>query len=304
MTVIAGRAHAGFEPQVVYGSDDRLDLYQVQDRKPLELADSTVGLFMSFDVRDEGGKAVLFTHPYGEKLNLCKEEPFWEQSAGAFCSGALVGPDIILTAGHCLESELDCASTKFVFGFGITKAGEQPTSVDISEVYRCVGLLGRKTQKKGPDWALVKLDRPVSNHAVLKLDVSGTLADGDPLFSIGHPAGLPKKIVGGGKVRDISPQGYFVATVDAYGGDSGSPVFNAKNGLLVGILVAGERDFIYKGDCLVSKVCAEDDCRGEDVTKLSSVVFPPAEVPGNPRMVSLGERLSKLLEQQAAALIP
>ncbi|HAZ08542.1 MAG TPA: serine protease [Elusimicrobia bacterium] len=304
MTVISGRVHAGFEPQVIYGSDDRLDLYQVQDRKLLELADSTVGLFMSFDVRTEGDKAVLFTHPYGEKLNLCKEEPFWEQNAGAFCSGALVGPDVILTAGHCLESELDCSVTKFVFGFAMTKAGEQPASVDINEVYRCVGLLGRETRKKGPDWALVKLDRPVENHAVLKLDMSGTLANGDPVFSIGHPAGLPKKIVGGGKVRDISPQGFFVAAIDAYGGDSGSPVFNAKNGLLEGILVAGERDFIYKGDCRVSKVCAEDDCRGEDVTKLSSVAFPRAEAAATARLNPLGERLSKLLEQQAATLIP
>lgn len=303
-TLMTQRAHAGFEPQVIYGGDDRLDLYQVQDKKLLELADSTVGLFMSFDVRTEGDKAVLFTHPYGEKLNLCREEPFWEQSAGAFCSGALVGPDLVLTAGHCLESELDCGITKFVFGFGITKAGEQPTSVDVGEVYRCAGLLGREMHKQGPDWALVKLDRPVPNHAVLKLDVSGTLANGDPLFSIGHPAGLPTKIVGGGKVRDISPQGFFVAAVDAYGGDSGSAVFNAKNGLLEGILTAGERDFIYKGDCLVSKVCAEDDCRGEDVTKIGSVVFPPAEAAANPSPASLSERLSKLLERQAAAFTP
>lgn len=304
MTAIEGRAHAEFRPQVIYGGDDRLDLYQVQDRKLLELADSTVGLFQSWDVRTEGDKAVFFTHSYGEKLNLCREEPFWEQSAGAFCSGALVGPDIVLTAGHCLESELDCASTKFVFGFDITKAGEQPTSVDVGEVYRCIDLLGREQRKNGPDWALVKLDRPVGNHAVLKLDLSGTLANGDPLFAIGHPAGLPTKISGGAKVRDISPPGFFVATLDAYGGDSGGAVFNAKNGLLEGILVQGEADYIYKGDCRVSKVCAEADCRGEYVTKIGLVGFPRAETAANPSPASLGERLSMLLERQAAAFTP
>ena len=68
--------------------------------------------------------------------------------------------------------------------------------------------------------------------------------------------------------------------------------------------MAGERDFIYKGDCRVSKVCAEDDCRGEDVTKLSSVAFPRAEAAATARLNPLGERLSKLLEQQAATLIP
>ncbi|MEK7232250.1 MAG: serine protease [Elusimicrobiota bacterium] len=301
---MAQRAHAGVEPDVIYGDDDRLDLYQVQNRKLLELADSTVGLFEAWNVRDDGDKAVFFTRHYGESLNLCKEEPFWEQQAGAFCSGSLVAPDVIMTAGHCVRTDMDCASTKFVFGFAITKKGEPPLTTPFGEVYKCDHIIGREQMNKGADWALIKLDRPVTNHAVLKLDLSGTLANGDPLFIIGHPAGLPTKIAGGAKVRDISPPGFFVATLDAYGGNSGSAVFNAKNGLVEGILVRGDIDYTFKGDCQVSKVRAEDAGRGEDVTKISSVGFPLCEYAAGRKTDSLNEQLPKFLDDQAAALSP
>jgi len=75
-------------------------------------------------------------------------------------------------------------------------------------------------------------------------------------------------------VRDASPTGYFVANLDTYGGNSGSAVFNAKTGVIVGILVRGENDYIYQGDCRVSNVCQATGCRGEDVTKLSAVTSP------------------------------
>jgi hypothetical protein len=116
---------------------------------------------------------------------------------------------------------------------------------------------------------------------------------------IGHPAGLPTKVAGGAKVRDASPEGFFVANVDTYGGNSGSIVINARTGKGAGILVRGEADYVYKGDCRVSKVCAADACRGEDVTKLSSVAFP---APASPSLASFGKLLPELLELNAAAL--
>ncbi len=71
--------------------------------------------------------------------------------------------------------------------------------------------------------------------------------------------------------RDASPNGYYVANLDTYGGNSGSAVFNAKTGVIEGILMRGENDYVYKNGCRVSNVCASDACRGEDVTKLSSI---------------------------------
>ncbi|MBI4679108.1 MAG: trypsin-like peptidase domain-containing protein [Elusimicrobia bacterium] len=257
--------------EVIYGDDDRLDIYQVNNAKLLKMADSTAALFEGYNVKVEGAKALLTTRHYGDALRLCKEEPFYEQRTGAFCSGSLVGPDLLMTAGHCVETEEACKDAKFVFGFGVKKKGELPESVPATEVYGCAKLVGRAQVDDGADWALVKLDRRVLSHTPLKLNRTGKIENKTLLIVIGHPAGLPTKIAGGASVRDASPDGYFVANLDTYGGNSGSAVFNASTGLVEGILVRGENDYVWKGDCRVSNKCPADGCRGEDVTKISAV---------------------------------
>ena len=258
--------------KVIYGKDDRFDLYQVTNPELLKLADSTVGLFTAEDVTVTGSVAALRTGSYAADYGLCTDEPFYDQVNGAFCSGSLVAPDVIMTAGHCVKDANSCKNTKFVFGFGVKAAGVMPKSVAASEVYGCSKLMGREQVGTGADWALIKLDRPVANHAVLKYNTANTLKNGDGLVVIGHPAGLPTKVAGGATVRNIAPAGYFVANLDTYGGNSGSAVFNAATGLIEGILVRGENDYVMRGSCRVSNVCPSDGCRGEDVTKLAAVL--------------------------------
>lgn len=270
-------AFAQIGPDVIYGDDDRLDLYQVKNQRLRELADSTVGLFQAGNVSMSGSQATLTTASYAEEYDLCKEEPFFEQRTGAFCSGSLVGPDLLMTAGHCVTSESACKGTKFVFGFAVKEKGVLPEKVPGSEVYGCGKLIGRLQENSGADWALIKLDRQVANHKPLDINRNGVIENGTPLFVIGHPAGLPTKVAGGAKVRDASPNGHFVANLDTYGGNSGSAVFNAKSGLIEGILVRGEQDYEYKNGCKVSKVCKDDGCRGEDVTKISAL---SGQIPG------------------------
>ncbi len=269
---LAFSAEAG--DKVIYGADDRLDIYQVTDAKLLKLADSTVGLFQGYDVKIEGDKARLVTESYAQSYGLCKEEPFYEQATGAFCSGSLVAPDIIMTAGHCVKTAEDCKAMKFVFGFAIKVKGVLPETVPANDVYGCSELIGREQVGAGADWALVRLDRKVPNHEPLKYNTKDTVKNGDPLVVIGHPAGLPTKVAGGATVRDASPKGYYVANLDTYGGNSGSAVFNARTGVIEGILVRGETDYVYKNGCRVSNVCASNGCRGEDVTKLSAITSP------------------------------
>lgn len=293
---------------VIYGDDDRLDLYQVKSPVLLRLADSTVGLFPASRVKDADANGVsqLVTESYSEDYSLCPEEPFFNQRTGAFCSGSLVGPDLLMTAGHCVRSESACQGTKFVFGFAIKEEGKLPESVPTSDVYGCAALLGREEVSSGADWALIRLDRPVTNHKPLAINRSGVIEKGTPILVIGHPAGLPTKVSGGATVRDPSPNGYFVANLDTYGGNSGSAVLNAKNGQVEGILVRGEQDYEWRGSCRVSKVCSDDGCRGEDVTKISalSASIPPAaaalaKAPVlRTTFVKPGPALAKLIEMQ------
>lgn len=288
-------AAAQFHTKVIYGADTRVDLYQVSDPRLLSLADSTVALFQADGVSVAGGVAKLSTQNYGQMENLCKEEPFYEQGSGAFCSGSLVAPDVIMTAGHCVPSAEECAGIKFVFGFAVKRKGVLPDSVPAGEVYGCKELIGRQQVNDGADWALVRLDRKVAGHVPLKLDLAGNIAPKTEVLVIGHPAGLPTKIAGGAHVRDSSNPGFFVANLDTYGGNSGSAVFNSATGLVEGVLVRGEQDFVQKGDCQVSNVCPVDGCRGEDVTKIANVAdkIPAAE--HKARVVELQPEIADVL---------
>jgi hypothetical protein len=297
---LAAPAFAQVDGQVIYGSDDRIDLYQTENSKLKSLADSTVALMQASSVRSEGAVATLQTEPYGTGNGLCKEEPFYDQVTAAFCSGSLVAPDIIMTAGHCVTSDDNCAGIKFVFGFAVKEKGKMPLTVASQDVYGCKQLLGREQTNDGADWALVKLDRAVSGHKPLKLNLTGVITNKTPVVVIGHPAGLPTKISGGAEVRDASKEGYFVANLDTYGGNSGSAVFNAKTGLVEGILVRGENDYVYRGSCRVSNVCPADGCRGEDVTKISSV---SDKIPGaqhRSRVAEMGPSFASLMQSIGA----
>lgn len=265
---LAVPSFAQVAPDVIYGNDDRLDLYQV-DGRLRQAADSTVALFQASQVSANGA---LQVRPYGSGMSLCADEPFYDQVNGAFCSGSLVAPDVIMTAGHCVRSEDACKGTKFVFGFAVKAKGVNPTNVSPSDVYGCKKLIAQEVVGSGADYALVRLDRPVTGHAPLKFNRAGDPANGTPVLVIGHPAGLPVKIAGGAKVRDASREGYFVANLDTYGGNSGSAVFNATSLAVEGILVRGENDYVWRGSCRVSQVCTDEGCRGEDVTKMSSVI--------------------------------
>ncbi len=268
---------------VIYGSDGRLDLYQVTDDRLKRLADSTVALVKNSELATLNGSVTVVGKNFGADFNLCATEKFREQNTAAFCSGSLVGPDIILTAGHCIEVAEDCQNTSFIFGFAVKAAGLLPKSVPAQEVYRCKEIIKTVRTHNGADFALIRIDRAVFNHAILPVRPVGDVNPSASLVVIGHPVGLPTKVTTGGTVRSIASAEHFSANLDTYGGNSGSAVINLETGLIEGVLVRGEQDFQSAGSCNVSKTCAEGSCRGEDVTKISvirpfisSVQNPPA----------------------------
>lgn len=291
LTFSISSAFAGNHEGVIYGEDDRQDIYQVTNSRDLDLASSTVVLMNADKLTRSGDQYKISADTFGREFGLCDSEPFKEQPSGGFCSGSLVGEDLIITAGHCIEDASECASTKFVFGYAVAKAGVYPTSTLASEVVGCKEIVARKKEAAGADFALIRLDRKVKNHKPLKINRVPDLKAGDHVGVIGHPSGLPVKVAfGKSEVRDVSTTGYFVANLDTYGGNSGSAVFNTATGLIEGILVRGETDFVYEGGCRVSNVCKANECRGEDITKIAELVnlipesrdTPPTPPPSEP----------------------
>lgn len=257
---------------VIYGVDDRLDMYEVTNAAHRTSADSVVMLVNAGSITaNNNGTSSIATQNFGAAYNLCSTERFRNQPIAGFCSGFLVDPSLVATAAHCVDSS-NLANVRFVFGFQMRNATTAETTVPTSEIYRGIRIIGRAIGNQGTDWCVVQLDRPVLNHRHVRLRRSGKVADNAGVYVIGHPVGLPKKWAGGAVVRDNAPARYFVANLDTYGGNSGSPVFNATTHDVEGILVRGETDFVFNGNCRVSNVVPANGGRGEDCTRVSEFV--------------------------------
>ena len=264
-----GDLNRNFSAKVIYGEDDRKDIYEIEDERLLHLAEGTAVLMDSFNLQKEGDQYNIKAASFKSTFNLCEEERFADQDTAGFCSGFLVGPKTLVTAGHCIRRENDCKSTNFVFGYAINeKDAKSPQSVHADQVYSCSKLVKSFVESRGADYAVIELDREVVGRTPLSFRTEGQISTDDALVVIGHPSGIPTKVAGGANVRS-QDNGFFVANLDTYGGNSGSAVFNSKTGVVEGILVRGERDFVYKGNCRVSNVCADNECRGEDVTRIT-----------------------------------
>ncbi len=257
--------------KVIYGPDDRVDLFAVTNLTNVNDSDCVVALFNQADIVNNGdGTSTLQTQNFATARNLCAAEPFGNQPIGAFCSGFLVAPDLIATAGHCVNAT-NVIQRRFVFGFRMRNATTAVMRINNNEIYNGVALVGRQLNPStGEDWALVRIDRPVPNHRFARIRRNDAIANNEALHVIGHPSGLPIKFADGANVRDNTAAAFFVANLDTYGGNSGSPVFNANTHEVEGVLVRGEGDFVTtSAGCLVSMVCPNIGCNGEECTRIT-----------------------------------
>lgn len=286
---------SGDEAKVIYGDDNRSDYFAAPATRR-GLADSVVSLWSAAKVTAlPDGSFSLKTKLFGDRLfdyeggKLCPSEPYREQPVGAHCSGTLVGEDLVMTAGHCIDTQAQCDDTKLVFGFAVMKeGGKAPAAVPAANVYSCKSIVASKLEstvhgkmtleeaaKKGIlldlDYSIIKLDRKVTGRKPLPINRAGGLAKGTDILVVGHPVGLPVKVADGASVINLrGSEPYFEANLDSYGGNSGSGVFNSRTGLIEGILVRGRTDFVKTpAACYVSNVLEQNASRGEGVTKIS-----------------------------------
>lgn len=257
-------AHAGKD--VIYGQDNRQDLYQVTNALHKKLALSTAAMIPVENFK-KSNKAATY-NIYGETLeimqNVCPSEAFSQQPVPAICSGFLVGPDTIVTAGHCYKSfstpEQICKDYAWVFDFHLTSPDADPLrGVSTSNVYNCKQIVSAQLDVT-TDFAVIKLDRPVVGREPLKFRTSGRVSNTAELVVIGHPTGLPTKVSAAGKVTRNADKTRFSTTLDTFHGNSGSAVFDAKTGLVEGILIQGKEDYVPSirhnpNSCQVVNVC-------------------------------------------------
>ncbi|HXH32242.1 MAG TPA: serine protease [Bacteriovoracaceae bacterium] len=257
---------------VIYGEDNRLDVFESRNSAFVELSKSTAAMIAKENLKPSGSEIEITAKTLVDR-GVCEKERFSKQIFAANCSGFLIAEDILVTAGHCIKTEADCkAGSKWVFDYKVDSSDQRNVTIPASSVYSCSKILSRSLDMSTKDdYAVIRLDRKTDRRP-LSFRRSGKVSPGTNLVIIGHPTGLPTKIADGAKVRSLAPK-FFVANLDSYGGNSGSAVFNVNTSEVEGILVRGEADYVPDAalGCKVSKKCANDSCRGEDVTFITNI---------------------------------
>lgn len=244
-------------PKVIYGIDDRIEVFQSPDPLMKELSRSTAAQILNSDLSYKEGIYTLISGTLMD-LGICQSERFSNQKAAAQCSGFLVAEDILVTGGHCIKSLSDCDQHSWVFDFANTTEEKSQFTFTKDQVFHCTQILAlEKNSGSLDDYAVLKLDRPVPGRTGLKFRTEGKASNDVELTVLGYPTGLPLKIIPHAEMKYNGNAVFFSTNADTYAGNSGSPVVDSKTGIVEGLIVRGDSDYIPSGDtydpsCLVS----------------------------------------------------
>lgn len=155
----------------------------------------------------------------------------------AFCTGALIAPDLVLTAGHCLfdkqtGTRIDPATIRFLAGWrhgraeayrGVKKAVAHPDFI-----YSGEDLLSRVSH----DLALIQLDQPIRLPSITPFAIAPRPQTGDQVgvVSYARERAEAPSLERACQVLDDRP-GVLVMDCAVDFGASGSPVFTLGGGI-------------------------------------------------------------------------
>jgi V8-like Glu-specific endopeptidase len=236
----------------VLGTDNRLNLEELSKRNPLTLAKATATQ-INLKYLDSKG-----LYPTGKLQNLCPGERYAKTPILGGCSGFLIAPDILATAGHCFDYSKGCENDAWLFHH--FKSPDYPKhSLPKEHLYKCVEVLEFKHDMIA-DYALLKLDRPVPGVKPLELAKMNEAIIDDPVAVLGYPLGLPFTYTGGGRVVGVDQENLRVDS-DAWKNNSGSALFNLRTGKVEGILTNSKRglSFSKQDGCRLSINHSQND---------------------------------------------
>lgn len=223
--------------------------------KFLEIADSEEKYRLSSQAETLAGRLESLSG-----ITLGEAEAYRNETSVGEATVFLIGKNLALTAAHAVcqkDSNLidpfKLENTKLVFGYQLNNENQSSTEFDKKNIYKIKEVVAHNYEKQPcanvyKDWALIKLDRKIQELVPFNLDFSNLPKKGMEVHMLGFPLGLPMKYTGNGKVMkdplriEVNDES-FHADLDAFRGNSGSPVINKKTNEVIGILSSGSDDF-------------------------------------------------------------
>ncbi len=251
--------------KIFYGADDRLEPFEYFNFKFYSLSQSVAGQVNKKNLKKVSNSDEFEFSSKVKSLKkafkMCQDQKYIDQPSASGCSGFLVSPTILLTAGHCYGAGFKdmCKEAYWVFDYKIDpNSNPMKQKIPSKNIYEC-----KKVWKQildddtRVDFSIVELNRPVEGRMPLNLNRNGHADVGTNLIMMGHPLGLPLKISPIGRVLDITNNA-LVTNLDSFHGSSGSPVFNSLTGEVEGIMVRGKMDLLNSGGCYKPNICDEN----------------------------------------------
>ena len=243
----------------IYGPDNRLDINQILRLAPIAKSIAIAVPNNFLEKRRDNFYAMKDVSILGgsSEVYACMDERFARQPIIGNCTGFLVGKRHLITAGHCVlpngivnndKKHPFCDAYSWYFDFNVNSQGKTSEGkIPPQNIYKCKRIIRAENlelpgsspgTKFGNDFAVMELDRDVAPEFTQLKIANYKPKVSQPVYTIGHPSGLPAKYSGLSNVIKNNNPRYFEANLDTLGGNSGGPVFDVNNNVL-GILVSG-----------------------------------------------------------------
>lgn len=197
---------------------------------------------------------------------------FMQEPCIGFGSGFLIAKNKVMTAWHVIRNDKEKRAKTFdelqeiyiVFDVVMKNENTVKESFPKKDFFRAIKIVEGAFQSFdfGKDYAIVELDRDVEDRNPVTFNFNSFRPEEEiNLKIIGHPCGLPMKVVENGISTDykFSEKFYesnsysvdrlaleihqtFHLQIASFCGNSGSPIFD-KNFQVLGILIQGESDY-------------------------------------------------------------
>ena len=269
----------------VYGADNRKEVKDAEGYE--DFVRATAVMISKQSIYDNEFYAWSLRDKLEQQFETDRFHPnvkFLDQPTVGSCTGFLIAPDIMVTAGHCINSMED--ANEFVWVFDYTNETDFIDGIRLNfkseNIFEVESILASTLDDDtNEDYAILRLKRK-SNRAPYRFRTSGTVLQDGAINTIGCPTGLPLKFSTNATVVDNSPKNWFKSDIDAFPGNSGGPVFD-QYGFIEGILVRGAvqyndgeytADYKYDASCDCVKTVQWDEvgytagCQAHKITKV------------------------------------